>query len=62
MKKTIILAFACLGIVCLAAGQTKPIVAMPSKPVITSKVPVIKLFPEKRFWVSKSQPHYNQLQ
>ncbi len=54
MKKTITLAFACLGITCLAAGQTKPKVAMPSTPVVTGKVQVIKPLPEKKFYVVKA--------
>jgi len=62
MKKTIILAFACLGIACLAAGQTKPKVAMPSTPVVTGKVQVIKPLPEKKFYVvkaSRTTTNYN---
>jgi hypothetical protein len=62
MKKIIVLAFACLGIAGLASAQTKPIVAMPSKPVITSKVPVVKPFPEKKFYVvkgSRTTNNYN---
>jgi len=62
MKKTIILAFACLGIASLAAGQTKPKVAMPSTPVVTGKVQVIKPLPEKKFYVvkaSRTTTNYN---
>ncbi len=62
MKKTIILAFACLGIAGLAEGQTKPNVAMPSTPVVTGKVQVIKPLPQKRFYVvkaSRTTTNYN---
>ncbi|MEJ7674258.1 MAG: hypothetical protein WKF59_16585 [Chitinophagaceae bacterium] len=54
MKKIIILAFACLGIAGLATAQTKPKIAMPSTPIVTGKVPVIKPLPEKKFYVVKA--------
>jgi hypothetical protein len=62
MKKTIILAFVCLGIPSLAAAQTNPNVKMPSTPVVTGKVPVVKPLPEKKFYVvkaSRTTTNYN---
>jgi hypothetical protein len=62
MKKISILAFVCMGITCLAIGQTKPNVAKPSTPVVTGKVPVVKPFPEKKFYVvkaSRTTTNYN---
>jgi len=61
MKKSIILAFACLGITCLAEGQTNN-VRMPSTPVVTGKVQVIKPLPQKKFYVvkaSRTTTNYN---
>ena len=61
MKKSIILTFACLGITCLAEGQTQN-VRMPSTPVVTGKVQVIKPLPQKKFYVvkaSRTTTNYN---
>jgi hypothetical protein len=62
MKKSIILALACLGIVCFATGQTIPNVKVPSSHEVTGKVPVVKPLPVKRFYVlkaSRTTTNYN---
>jgi hypothetical protein len=49
--KSMILFFVCAGVTSIALGQTNPNTKMPSSPVVTGKVPVVRPLPEKKFFV-----------
>jgi len=60
--KSMILFLVCAGVTSIALGQTNPNVTMPSSPVVTGKVAVIRPLPEKKFFVvkvSRTTTNYN---